>query len=69
MQLLTSTASLVGLSLVVLYVIAQRIRDYVRTRHIPGPFLAGWTDFWMIRSQLSGRMCFVLAEANGKYGK
>ncbi|KAK0644111.1 cytochrome P450 86A1 [Cercophora newfieldiana] len=68
MQLLTSTAGLVGLGLILLYVVVQRIRDYGRTKHIPGPFWAGWTDLWMIRGQLSGRMCFILAETNEKYG-
>ena len=69
MQLLTSTAGLVGLGLVLLLVVVQRVRDYARTKHIPGPFWAGWTDLWMIRAQLSGRMCFILAETNVKYGR
>lgn len=64
----TTTTGLIGLGLVFVYLIVQRVQDYLRTRHIPGPFWAGWTDLWMIRSQLSGRMCFILAEANEKYG-
>jgi len=54
---------------VVVYLVVQRVRDYARTRHIPGPFWAGWTDLWMIRMQLGGRMCLELADANKIYGE
>ncbi|KLU85186.1 hypothetical protein MAPG_04216 [Magnaporthiopsis poae ATCC 64411] len=46
-----------------------RVRDYLRLRHIPGPWLASWTDFWLIRSQYGGRMNLDLDEACRKYGK
>ncbi|KAK3368362.1 cytochrome P450 71A20 [Podospora didyma] len=68
MHCLSSTVGLVGLALVGFCLVVQRIRGYRRLRHIPGPFWAGWTDFWIIRTQLSGRMCFILADVNEKYG-
>ncbi|GAB1315638.1 hypothetical protein MFIFM68171_05848 [Madurella fahalii] len=63
-----STAVVLGLALVAIYLIIQRVKGYARVRHIPGPFWAGWTDLWLIYTQLSGRMCFILADANKKYG-
>ena len=63
-----STAGAMGLALLVVCLIIQRVRGYARMRHIPGPFWAGWTDLWLIYTQLSGRMCFILADANKKYG-
>lgn len=64
-----SIAALVGIATLSVYLLIDRVRGHSRLKHIPGPFWAGWTDLWMIRAQLSGRMCFLLAEANGKYGK
>jgi len=62
------TLSLSLITILATYIITQRIRDYARVKHIPGPFWAGWTDLWMIYTQLSGRMCFILADTNKKYG-
>jgi hypothetical protein len=62
-------AALVGIATLAVYLVIDRVRDHSRLRHIPGPFWTGWTDIWMLYAQLSGRMCFLLAEANDKYGK
>ncbi|KAI1878257.1 uncharacterized protein JN550_000439 [Neoarthrinium moseri] len=48
--------------------IAARIQDYVSLKHIPGPSAARWTDLWMIRAQLSGRMQLILREQDLRYG-
>ncbi|KAK4671768.1 hypothetical protein QC764_608550 [Podospora pseudoanserina] len=64
----SSTVALIGTALLLCFVIATRVQSFVRTRHIPGPFWAGWTDLWMIRAQLSGRFCFLLQDANTRYG-
>lgn len=64
-----SMAALVGLATLIVYLVIDRVRGHSRLKHIPGPFGTGWTDLWMLRAQLSGRMCFLLAEANEKYGK
>jgi hypothetical protein len=63
-----STAAFLGLAVSVAYLFYRRARAYTRLSHIRGPFWAGWTDMWMIRSQLSGRMNFILQDANTKYG-
>jgi hypothetical protein len=62
-------AALVGFATLAIYLVINRVRGHSRLRHIPGPFWTGWTDIWMLYAQLSGRMCFLLAEANDKYGK
>lgn len=64
-----SMAALVGIATLIVYLVIDRVRGHSRLKHIPGPFGTGWTDLWMLRAQLSGRMCFLLAEANEKYGK
>lgn len=64
-----SMAAFVGIATLIVYLVIDRVRGHSRLKHIPGPFGTGWTDLWMLRAQLSGRMCFLLAEANEKYGK
>lgn len=54
--------TLVGLLL------AHRVWAFLRLWHIRGPRWAAWSDLWLIRSQLSGRMNFILADANTEYG-
>ncbi|KAF4881803.1 Cytochrome P450 monooxygenase lolP1 [Colletotrichum fructicola] len=44
------------------------IRQYIRLRHIPGPFLAGISPLWLLRAACSGSMHLKLYEANQKYG-
>ncbi|RNJ52374.1 hypothetical protein D7B24_003737 [Verticillium nonalfalfae] len=63
-----ATIALAAGLLLLSYLVAARVRDFSRLRHVHGPFLAGWTDLWLIRNQLSGRLNFVLQDANKKYG-
>lgn len=63
-----ATAILLGLAGLAVWFLVARVRAYARLSHIPGPFWAGWTDLWLIRAQLSGRISFILAEENTKYG-
>lgn len=58
----------VGAVLLVTVLLAERIRNRFRLRHIPGPFWAGWTDLWLIRRQLGGELNFKLYDVNKKYG-
>ena len=62
------TAILLGLAGVIALLLVARVRAYRRLSHIPGPFWTGWTDLWLIKAQLSGRISFILADANTKYG-
>ncbi len=47
---------------------AKSVRDYFRLRHIRGPWLAGWSNLWMLWALSSGRMNLILADVNKKYG-
>ncbi len=57
-----------GLLALLVWLLVGRIRLFLRLRHVPGPFLAGWTDLWIIWAQLSGRMNFILADAVARHG-
>ncbi len=69
MLCLTSSTALLGAAVIVFSFIVFRLRDYAKLKHIPGPFWTGFTDLWMLRGQLTGRMNFILYETNKKYGK
>ncbi|KAK4156097.1 Pisatin demethylase [Chaetomidium leptoderma] len=62
-------AALLGLALVVLSVVILRVKGFARLKHIPGPLWAGWTDLWLIRAQICGRLNFILHDVNRQYGK
>ncbi|CCF35303.1 cytochrome P450 86A1 [Colletotrichum higginsianum] len=63
-----TTAVLTCTVLLTAYLFACRLRDYARLRHVPGPYWAAWTDFWLIRNQLSGRLNFTLQDLNKQHG-
>jgi hypothetical protein len=44
---------LLSTGLLGVYIVLSSVRQYWRLRHIPGPPLAAWTDFWLMR-QLNG---------------
>ena len=48
--------------------IAQSIYGWYRLRHIKGPFLAGFSKLWLIRTVSSGNMHWEFAKACQKYG-
>ncbi|KAF2834894.1 cytochrome P450 [Patellaria atrata CBS 101060] len=62
-----SVAAIASILIVILF-IANRIRAQRRLSHIPGPWLAGWTRFWMVRANISGRYHEILYDTNVKYG-
>ena len=51
------------------YLISTSVLQYLRLRHIPGPPLAAWTNFWLMR-QLYGTEKFddVKKRLHQKYG-
>lgn len=57
-----------GCALLTAHLLISRFRDHARLRHIPGPSWAAWTDIWLIRNQLSGRLNFTLQDLNNKHG-
>jgi len=46
----------------------SRCYGWYRLRHIPGPFGTGWSNLWLWRHQLGGRLCEDLEEVCNKYG-
>jgi hypothetical protein len=48
--------------------IAQCIGAWYRLRHFKGPFLASFSNVWLMRAVTSGRMHLDYWEANQKYG-
>ncbi len=63
-----SSAAVWGLITLLAIVVVHRFRTWYRLRHIPGPFWAGITGWWMIRTQWAGRQPFVLRDVCAKYG-
>lgn len=48
--------------------VAQRFRTWLRLRHIPGPFSAGFSELWLIKKTRGGRVHMETAEVCEKYG-
>jgi hypothetical protein len=67
MLYLYPTTLLLGLAGLVWLVLAY-VRAHARLSHIPGPRLAGWSNFWLLRAQYGGRLSFILADVITKYG-
>lgn len=64
---LKSWFCIAGVLLAFLYV-ANAIRVWHHLRHIPGPWSAAWSKWWLIRSHMNGRTHLDLAETCEKYG-
>lgn len=80
LQLITMASdSLVGLVLKFLlpffpaiffvWYIVTSIQTWYHLRHIPGPFLAKFSYWWMLKTQASGKQHFTYREVNSKYGE
>lgn len=48
--------------------IVSSFRSYLRLRHIPGPFLARHTYYWLVPKMFRGEMLEVLPKLQDKYG-
>ncbi|KAK3326091.1 cytochrome P450 [Apodospora peruviana] len=62
---LTGT-SLLG-ALVVAY-LARVVYQWYRLSHIPGPFWAAFSKYWMVRESLNGRQPITIKKATDQYG-
>ncbi|OAA58727.1 Cytochrome P450 [Cordyceps fumosorosea ARSEF 2679] len=58
--------SILGFALVVS--LGTRLRQYWRLRHFKGPFLAGFSRLWLVRSTWSGRAYLDFWDVTCKYG-
>jgi uncharacterized membrane protein len=55
----------------VLAICAYALRSYTsyqRLAHIKGPFLAGWSNFWLLRAVYNLKTHQELHQVNKKYG-
>lgn len=65
---LTNLTILLMLSLLG-YCSASAYTTYRRLRHVPGPRIAGFSKWWMLRNTLGGSMHLALKEVCETYGK
>jgi len=56
------------LLLAALAILAQSFRSWYRLRAFKGPFLATFSDLWLIRHAMQGRMHLALFDATEKHG-
>jgi hypothetical protein len=65
----TMTWLLLSAGFIGIYIVLSSVLQYWRLRHIPGPPLAAWTDFWLMR-QLNGTEKFydVRNRLHQRYG-
>ncbi|KAF2183580.1 cytochrome P450 family protein [Zopfia rhizophila CBS 207.26] len=68
MILLSSTVLLIDVVGVALYSVITCFIKWQHLRHIPGPPLAGWTDPWLLRHVVPGKLCTKLVDVCNKYG-
>jgi hypothetical protein len=49
--------------------LTQVVWAWHRLSHIPGPFWAGFSKWWMVRESLKGRQPTAIKEVTDKYGQ
>lgn|SRR5687768_1086601 len=49
--------------------LADTFRAWYRLSHVPGPFWAAISKFWMVRQSLKGQQPYAIQELNEKYGE
>ncbi|KAK0710411.1 cytochrome P450 [Apiosordaria backusii] len=59
---------LILLLLLLLANLAYRVHRWSKLRHVPGPFLAGWTSLWLTRRFLSYKVYEDMHALTKKYG-
>jgi cytochrome P450 len=64
----TIVSLVVGGVTLVVYLVVSRVAAWLRLRHVPGPFRAGWSKFWLVRRQAAGKLVIDLENACKEYG-
>ena len=49
--------------------LADTLRSWYRLSHVPGPFWAAFSKYWLVRQSLKGQQPYAFQEANEKYGQ
>ncbi|KAK3294183.1 cytochrome P450 11B2 [Chaetomium fimeti] len=68
MAFLIASIAIVAIGASIVWSLATRIRNWYRLRHIPGPPGAGWTKFFLVRHQFSGKLPQHLRNVAQKHG-
>ena len=63
----TLATGLVAGTLAAIYSVRAFMQWY-RLSHVPGPFWAAFSKYWMVSSSLKGRQPTAIKEVNDKYG-
>ncbi|KAH8175174.1 cytochrome p450 domain-containing protein [Sarocladium implicatum] len=64
---ITIAAGVVGTATALL--IADSVRTWHRLSHVPGPFWAAISKYWMVRQSLKGQQPYAIQQLNERYGK
>ena len=55
-------------ALVIAYLVRVALR-WSRLSHVPGPFWAAFSSWWMVKESLKGRQPLAIKQVTDKYGK
>ncbi len=47
----------------------RTVMQWYRLSHVPGPFWAAFSKYWMVKQSLRGRQPTAIKEVNDKYGR
>ncbi|KAJ6785847.1 hypothetical protein PWT90_08722 [Aphanocladium album] len=57
-----------AVGLLTLLLVLDGTRTWYRLSHVPGPFWAAFSKYWMVSESLRGRQPYAIQAANDKYG-
>jgi hypothetical protein len=63
-----STVLATALALLCAWPMSQMLVQWYRLSHVPGPFWAAFSKYWMVKESLKGRQPTAIKEANDRYG-
>jgi len=64
----SSTILLYALGILISFLAVLTTRAWLRLQHIPGPFSAGFSNWWQLKHSINGRLHLEMAETCEKYG-
>lgn len=62
-------AALWALGLTVLWIATSAVASWAQLRHVPGPFLASFTNLWVQRAMASGRFYEIIQTEQQRHGR
>jgi len=58
----------IALGLATAVLLVDALRSWYRLSHVPGPFWAAFSKYWMVKHSLRGEQPYAIQKANEKYG-